>query len=214
MLIIFDWDGTLQNTIEKIVVCMQKSAHEYGIRAPADEAVRDVIGLSLATAMDELFDDRLDQTQRDTLQAIYSRIYNHEDTTPTPFFEGAIDLLNKLRSENYAIAVATGKRRRGLDRILAEHGLGHLFNATRCADETASKPDPLMLEELLKVLEVPRSQALMIGDSFYDMQMAVNAGVSGIGITHGVHGCERLIEGGAGRTIDSLTELQTLLLRC
>lgn len=212
MLLIFDWDGTLQNTIEKIVICMQKSAAEQGIECPSKEAVRDVIGLSLNGAMDKLFGDTLNDDQRKKLQKIYSRIYNEEDQTPTPFFENAFQLLQELKSNGHMLAVATGKRRQGLDRILDKHNLHDQFDITRCADETASKPDPLMLHEILEKTDTPKEHAIMIGDSYYDMLMAQKADVSAIGVTHGVHKAEKLKEGGASETVNNLKELGHALL--
>ena len=108
-------------------------------------------------------------------------------------FAGAEPLLQHLRGQGRTLAVATGKTRIGLNRVLGDTGWHPYFAATRCADETASQPDPLMLQELLQELDVPVTRALMIGDTTYDLAMAEAIGMASIGVTYGVHAPERLL---------------------
>ena len=110
-----------------------------------------------------------------------------------PLFAGAEELIRELRDEGYFLAVATGKNRNGLDRALQNSNMAHYFHITRTADKTASKPDPTMLHEIMEELEVVASRALMVGDTTHDLQMAVNAGVASLAMTHGAHPPEQLL---------------------
>src|SRR5690606_29563195 len=105
----------------------------------------------------------------------YSDHYIALESVPSPLFDGVAETLEALRVEGYQLAVATGKARRGLDRVLKSHGWDDYFNITRAADETASKPHPLMLEQILAHCDARPEQALMVGDSSFDLQMARNA---------------------------------------
>ena len=127
-------------------------------------------------------------------------------------FDGAHELISGLHQRGHLLGVATGKSRRGLDKSLQQSGLGQFFHATRCADETFSKPHPQMLEDILTDLDTAAADALVVGDTEYDMQMAHSAGVEAIGIGHGVHSIERLQESGARRCFADLIELSNWLL--
>jgi phosphoglycolate phosphatase len=122
-----------------------------------------------------------------------------------------MQLLRALRSNNLQVAVATGKSRAGLDRVLSQSGVSSLFHATRCADETASKPDPKMLFEILESLSVPVDEAIMIGDTTYDLEMAASAGMRSIGVAHGVHSVESLEKHSPVAVVRDLIELAPLL---
>ena len=111
-----------------------------------------------------------------------------------PLFEGAEQLIRDLRADGYYLAVATGKNRNGLDRALKASNMAHHFHSTRTADQTLSKPDPMMLNEILEELEVSATRALMVGDTTHDLQMAINAGVPSLGMTHGAHPEDQLLE--------------------
>ena len=128
-----------------------------------------------------------------------------------PVFEGVADILEKLNQENYFLAVATGKSRRGLDRSLSETGLNKYFHTTRCADETISKPNPQMLIEIIDFFGLQAVDALMIGDSEYDLQMANNAGIESVAVSYGVHDVERLQQCGPLAIIHNITELSDFL---
>jgi phosphoglycolate phosphatase len=190
-LLIFDWDGTVMDSAARIVTCLRSAFDEVGAPLPAVESCRDVIGLGLDEAMGRLWPEA-SASQRMELMQRYRYRYLVVDDTPTPLFEQAAAVISGLSDAGYLLAVATGKSRRGLDNALAESGLAQLFHATRCADETFSKPDPQMVLELLDELGTDASEALMIGDTEYDLQMARNAGIDAVAAGWGVHTPERL----------------------
>ena len=190
-LIIFDWDGTLMDSAAKIVTCMQCAARDLDLVAPSCDEVENIIGLGLPQAVARLF-PALSAEGNERLQKAYAEHYVVNDKTQTPLFFGVERTLISLRKQGYRLAVATGKSRKGLNRVFAETGTGAYFDSSRCADETASKPHPLMLEELLAELDCKAERALMVGDSEYDMEMAKNAGVKPIAVDYGVHSLDRL----------------------
>jgi phosphoglycolate phosphatase len=189
--LIFDWDGTLFDSIEWIVDCLQQAADDSGIRKPSREAARSVIGLGLGEALQTLFPDQREEGL-ETLMDCYRRRYFAREISPADLFDGVPEMLEELRRQRFLLAVATGKARRGLDRALRGTGIAHVFSATRCADEAASKPHPAMLNQIIELLGVDRGQAVMIGDTTHDLQMAGNAGIAGIGVTCGAHRREEL----------------------
>lgn len=191
--LIFDWDGTLVDSIQKIVDAMQAGADEVGLVVPSAEAVRGIIGLGLPEAIASLYPDLEDPCLAAALRQAYSDWYIRLEQVPSPMFEGVKETLDACREQGFMLAVATGKSRRGLDRILDQHGLTDYFDATRCADETASKPDPMMLREILLQLGAAPGQALMIGDSDFDMLMARNAGMQSVAVSYGAQSRERLL---------------------
>ncbi|WP_296807127.1 HAD-IA family hydrolase [Thiocapsa sp.] len=191
-LIVFDWDGTLMDSEARIVNCLQAAFGDLGLSPPAREAARDVIGLGLDEALLRLHPQADPRTLR-SLVTGYRRYFLEIDPTPSVLFAGARETLSQLANEGYRLAVATGKGRVGLDKALIETGLEGLFHATRCADETFSKPNPQMLLELMDELGADASATLMIGDTEYDMQMAVNARTKALAVSYGVHPVERLL---------------------
>lgn len=204
-LLIFDWDGTLIDSAARIISSFQGGARELGYPVPPDDAVRNIIGLGLSEAINEVMPE-LDAAQNDALAKAYSRHYLEIDQTPTALFHAVEEGLWSLRDQGFRLAVATGKSRRGLDRVLSETGLGALFEITRCADETRSKPHPLMLEQILSETATRPDAALMIGDSVYDMDMALNAGVDAVAVTYGVHEPSRLQQSRPTHQVDSFVE--------
>ncbi len=186
-LIIFDWDGTLMDSIDKIVLCMQQAAKQQKQTIPDGLAVKNIIGLSLLKAMQQLFPTLLLEDQEALVEA-YRDQYHRMHDIETPFYDGIAELLINLKEQGYTLAVATGKGRNGLNRMMKKTNTEHLFSMTICADESNSKPDPLMIQSLLKALNIKSSDALMVGDSSYDLDMAVNAGVDSLGVSYGVHG--------------------------
>ncbi len=191
MIIIFDWDGTLCDSVDHIVLAMQQAAVSIGVPVPEPAAVRDIVGLGLQQAIARVFPGRGDEFGKDFAE-LYSRHYIEADQPPATLFNGALSTLNTLKGRGIELAVATGKSRRGLDRVLSGLNLNEFFEATRCADETLSKPHPLMLEEILRERGKDPEQALMVGDTEYDLEMATNAGVASVGVSFGVHSIERL----------------------
>lgn len=210
-LIIFDWDGTLMDSIARIVSAMQAAAHQCELSIPSVDSVKNIIGLSLPKALDILFPGAT-QAEISALLVQYKFQYVEGDNTPSPLFEHAMSLLKALKENNKLLAVATGKGREGLQRVFCESETEHFFHASRCADEARSKPDPEMLLTLLDELNILPIEAVMIGDTSYDMEMAQNAGIDRIGITLGVHDREILNQYQPKVIVDSLFELQQFLL--
>jgi len=191
-LVIFDWDGTLVDSEARIVACMQAAARDVGWPALSRDSVRDIIGLGLPEAIAQLCPG-IEPAQAEALRRSYAGHFVSADQVPTAFFPDVEAGIARLRGgEGLKLAVATGKSRRGLDRVLASTGSRDWFHASRTADETRSKPDPRMLEELLAELGVEPGAALMVGDTEYDMQMARALGMDRLAVTYGVHARERL----------------------
>ena len=205
-LVIFDWDGTLMDSVGRIVSSMQRTAAQLHLKQPSEIAVRDIIGISLEPAIEKLF-GRLSSADMAAFIKVYRQQYVHDDMTPSPLFPGAREMLEDLRARGYTLAVATGKARHGLERVWQEADIRHLFHASRCADETASKPNPLMLTELLDETGYDVAHAIMIGDSTHDMQMAQNAGMARIAVRFGAHSAEQLAPHQPLAILDELTAL-------
>jgi phosphoglycolate phosphatase len=209
-LIIFDWDGTLMDSIERIVSSVQAAAKSCSLNVPDNSQVSDIIGLSLPQAMKTLFPN-INGSDTAKLIEHYRYQFIEVNDTPMPLFTDTIPLLNALTQNNKILAIATGKGREGLQRVLNQTNTGHYFQASRCAGEASSKPSPEMLLSLLEQLQIAKDRALMIGDSKYDLQMAKTAGIDSIGVTFGVHSRSQLSQYQPKATVDSLTELQGLL---
>jgi phosphoglycolate phosphatase len=184
--IIFDWDGTLMDSIDKIVACVKAAAEDCQLTPPSTLAIRHIIGLSLDIAMAKLFPDSTREQQIEVANA-YRHQYVSSDQYETPFYPGIRSWLNGLKEQGYILAVATGKGRHGLNLLLDKFQLTSLFAVTYCADQTGSKPDPLMLNRTLDDLGIDASQALMVGDTSYDLEMANNANMDCLGVSYGVH---------------------------
>ncbi|MGY3931779.1 HAD family hydrolase [Aeromonas encheleia] len=209
-LAIFDWDGTLMDSVGRIVACVQGAARDCGEPVPTAQETHQIIGLSLEVGMPRLFNLPQGGERAQALIARYRHHYLHDDT-PSPLFAGASDLLHNWHEQGIALAVATGKSRRGLDRVLDETGLRPLFAATRGADEANSKPDPLMLVQILDELGLAPHQALMIGDSVHDMAMAEALQMPRLGVTWGVHDRARLAEHHPVAIVDTMEALRQQL---
>jgi len=188
--IVFDWDGTLFDSAAVIAECIQQAARDMALPVPDRETARHVIGLglndSLRHAMPALPPERYQE-----FLALY-RGYFVEREDSLSLFPGIAELLEELKQRGHRLAVATGKPRRGLDRALKASGIGALFAASRCGDEARPKPDPAMLLELMRELEIERKDGLMIGDTSHDLQMARSAGVDAVAVTYGAHPGEAL----------------------
>jgi phosphoglycolate phosphatase len=210
-LVIFDWDGTLMDSVDRIVSSMQSAAQTVGLVSPLDHDVKQIIGLSLTTALETLFTS-ITAEQIEAMLVHYKYEYLAGDNTPTPLFANATDLLTQLKQQNKLLAVATGKGREGLNRVLNVSATSAFFNTTRCAGEMPSKPDPTMLNSILDELNIAAHEAVMIGDTSHDLKMAQNAGVDSIGVTFGVHDREVLSRYKPKAIVDSLIELHRLLL--
>lgn len=210
MFFIFDWDGTLCDSTPKIVRCMQMAAHQVGLPELEDAKVMNVIGLGLPEAIASLYPDAPGSVA-ELLSDAYSKCFIADDASPSPFFDGVEETLHLLRERGFHLAVATGKSRRGLDRVLTQMGLGNFFHGSRCADETASKPHPKMLYELLDELRYQPETAIMIGDTEYDMDMARQAAIPRIAVSYGAHHIDRLRPYEPKLCIDRFAQILTVL---
>lgn len=184
-LIVFDWDGTLMDSTTTIVKCIQSAARDLGLPVPDQKAAAHVIGLSLQDAM-QMAVPKLEAQHYPRMVERYRYHYLSQDHELT-LFEGAREMLDDLVQQGYFLAVATGKSRVGLNRALHAADLLSFFDATRCADETFSKPHPAMLHELTRELGQNMARTVMIGDTTHDLQMAINAGAAGIAVHYGAH---------------------------
>jgi len=204
-LLIFDWDGTLMDSAGAISACIQAASRDMNLPIPSRVAASHVIGLGLREALLHLFPD-LPPEQHPALAEHYRRHFLGQDHE-IPLFEGARELIEELHAAGFQLAVATGKARRGLDRVFQHTGLAPYFHASRTSDETFSKPHPAMIEELLEELLVTPERALMIGDTTHDLEMARNAGIASLAAGYGAHPAEGLGEHGALKVCANFAEL-------
>ena len=184
-LIVFDWDGTLMDSTSTIVRCIQAAARDLGLPVPDNKAASYVIGLGLQDAMQAAIPD-LDPVHYPRMVERYRYHYLGQDHELT-LFDGVKPMLDDLAQQGYFLAVATGKSRVGLNRAMHAAKLLSSFDATRCADETFSKPHPAMLQELTRELGQDIKRTLMIGDTTHDLQMAINAGAGSVAVRYGAH---------------------------
>jgi phosphoglycolate phosphatase len=208
-LLVFDWDGTLMDSAAAITVSLRSACADLQLPVPTEERARFVIGLGLSDALKYLLPD-LPSTGYPALLDRYRYHFQQQDRETT-LFAGASQALHRLHEQGFLLAVATGKSRRGLDRALQATGLDRIFHATRCADEGFSKPHPGMLLWLLDELDVTRERALMIGDTSHDMEMAVAAEVTRVGVAYGAHPRENLLPHHPMACLNSFGELETWL---
>jgi len=189
--IIFDWDGTLMDSTARIVSAMQTTARLVGLYIPSEAQVKGIIGLSMQSVVENLFPG-ISPPQKNELIETYRHQYIEADTTPTPLFKGVLPLLHWLRSNQIVTAVATGKARAGLDRVMNDVDLHGHFEHSICADEAQSKPHPQMVEELMSRAGKTSAQTLVVGDSVHDLKMANNANVRSVGVTSGANSFDEL----------------------
>ena len=207
MLFIFDWDGTLIDSKAKITHSMQFAARDMGWEPLADSLIHNIIGLGLPEAILRLYPQATElecAALRDFYAAHFLRLDKEKSSD---FFPLVPETLGVLRSQGHLLAIATGKSRKGLDRILGDLNLSDYFDATRCADETASKPHPLMLEQLLAHFDSSVQDAVMIGDTEYDMEMAQRIDMPRIAVSYGAHHIDRLHQYEPELCLDQFDEL-------
>jgi len=209
-LFVFDWDGTLMDSVDHIVASLSAAAADTDMVDLGHQRYRDIIGLGLAEAMHALYPDA---TEDDTTRLCerYRHHFLDKNKAQSALFEGTHEMLCGLKEKDIKIAVATGKARIGLDRVFEETGYGDMFHASRCADESGSKPKPHMLHELMSELGVSPENTVMIGDTTYDMQMASNAGTAGLAVSYGVHNCEQLLKHNPLACCNNVNELSRWL---
>ena len=210
-LVVFDWDGTLFDSTALIARCIQAACADVGAVVPSTERASYVIGMGLVEALQHAAPD-LPPAQYRALGDRYRHHYfarQHEIV----LFEGTLAMLQALKARGHLLGVATGKSRRGLDDALNTSALRGMFDATRTADETASKPDPRMLHELMDEFQTHPQRTLMIGDTTHDLQLARNAGTASVGVSYGAHDHASFEGFGARHVAHSTAELHDWLLR-
>lgn len=211
-LLVFDWDGTLMDSQAQIVNCMQSAIKELALEPRSNQQISNIIGLGLEKAIVSLY-PQIEPMLVPTVVQTYREHYLFKDKTPSPLFDGVTEVLKSLRKSGYDLAIATNKSRRGLDKGLSETNLHEYFPITRSADDTRSKPHPQMLEEILVDYNTDAADALMIGDSEYDLQLANNARVDGFAVSYGVHGLIRLLKQDPVGFIDKIEQLPEWLTK-
>lgn len=206
-LIIFDWDGTLFDSVGQIVESLKFAAKQFN-QPLTDEDAKSIIGLGLPEVAQVLF-PQVPDLHEAILQSYSAHYVEH--SKHDRWFDGVAEMLHDLKESGIHLAVATGKSRKGLDRVLGQTQSVSLFSATRAASETKSKPDPLMLAEILAETGFNADQAIMVGDTSYDLEMALNIHMPSVGVTYGVHVPEVLQQYHPLAVVDSIDELHQLL---
>ena len=210
-LVIFDWDGTLMDSTGLIASCIQEACREMDLAVPADSAAKWVIGLGFLQSVEHVAPGLDPERQREFAERYRRQFLAREHEAP--LFGGIPELLAELRGRETRLAVATGKARRGLDRVLDASGLRPYFEATRCADEGFPKPHPDMVLYLLDATGVAAERAIVVGDTTHDLELAANAGVDAIAVSYGAHE-EELLRGRAARHYaGTVEELRAWLAR-
>jgi len=210
-LVIFDVDGTLMNSIGRIIEAMQISAKNCNVDIPSEKDVKNVIGITLRQAIATLSPTFSDE-KVDYITNEYKRVYKElEDTNPAKLFPSTMDTLVSLKDKGLILAIATGKSRHGLQRIYNNPGLRELIDYEVCGDMVKSKPDPMMLNKILEHYGFEPSDAIMVGDSNLDLRMAKNAGVKSIGITWGVHSKDILEQEDPIAVVNDISDLLDLI---
>jgi phosphoglycolate phosphatase len=210
-LIAFDWDGTLFDSTAIITRCIQMAVVDVGGRVPSEKDAAYVIGLGLMQALAHAAPD-VPVEKYPELGARYKHHYvAHQNDIS--LFEGVLAMLADLKASNHVLTVATGKSRRGLDEALRAAELQGLFDGSRTADETAGKPHPLMLQELMQEFGVAPERVLMVGDTTHDLQMALNAGCPSVGVSYGAHEPETFATLSPRFVAHSVADLHTWLVK-
>ena len=207
-LLIFDWDGTLVDSIGRIVESMRRAADVCGLPQLSDEAIKGIIGIGLPEAIQALYPQLREAAQVERFRVGYGEHYMTLESEPSALFPGVAESLESFRDQGYRLAVATGKSRHGLQRVLEGRGWENYFDITRCADETASKPHPRMLEEILEYFALPAASAVMVGDSSFDLQMASNAGMDSVAVGYGAQSLEGLRAHGPVLAVEHFDQLR------
>ncbi|AHL74837.1 HAD family hydrolase [Stutzerimonas stutzeri] len=206
-LLIFDWDGTLVNSIGRIVESISVAATSCNLPALDETAIKGIIGLGLPEAVAVLYPHVTDVGTAEAFRRAYAEHYLMLEAEPSELYPGVALALQQFRDQGHLLAVATGKGRRGLDRVLDGQGWSDFFDVTRCADEAASKPDPLMIHEILAHCGVGPERALMVGDSVFDLEMARRAGVDSVAVSYGAQPLDVLRAYSPRMTINRFSEL-------
>jgi len=206
-LIVFDWDGTVMDSTGVIAGSIQAACRDLGLDEPSDMACKHVIGLGLHEALRQAVPG-VPESKRGDLVERYRHHYLLQDGTLS-LYEGAAQTITELHAAGHWLAVATGKSRIGLERAMKTSGMKPFFHTTRTADQTFSKPNPAMLLEIMDEIGIEARRVLMVGDTTHDLQMARNAGVDAIGVTHGAHPAEQLLAMQPLALLDDFTGLRS-----
>ena len=209
-LIVFDWDGTLFDSTALIARCIQAAAADLDLPVPSDEAASHVIGLGLTEALQHAVPSLPAARYPELGQRYRHHYFNRQHELV--LFDGTLEMLQALKARNHWLAVATGKSRRGLDEALQTVQLHGLFDATRTADETAGKPHPRMLQELMAAIGTTPARTLMVGDTTHDLQLARNAGTASVAVSFGAHAPESFAALGPLHVAHSTADLADWLL--
>ncbi|WP_353236378.1 HAD-IA family hydrolase [Diaphorobacter ruginosibacter] len=209
-LIAFDWDGTLYDSTACIVRSIQEAVRDVGGQVPSDEAAAWVIGMALEPALARAAPDVPPRMYPELINRYRFHYVRHQDDLS--LFNGVLPMLDDMRGRGHLLAVATGKSRRGLDHVLAAVELRGMFDGSRTADETAGKPHPLMLQELMEQWGIEPGRTLMIGDTTHDLEMARAAGCASVGVAYGAHSTDGFASLAPLYIADSVADLHQWLL--
>lgn len=208
--VVFDWDGTVMDSTHSIVVSIQSACADLGLPVPDKRDAAWVIGLSLESALYHCVPDLTAQQVPQFIERYRHHFFQLDKSIK--LFDGIVDVLQLVRQRGGLLAVATGKSRAGLDRVLEQVQLGEMFHTTRCADETASKPNPAMLFGIFDELQLDPEQVLMVGDTTHDINMATSAGVDSMAVTYGAHDIPTLTSSQPNVIVSSVAEMQSWLM--
>ncbi len=207
---IFDWDGTLVNSVPRITASLKEAAKKAGLAIPENSKAQHVIGLSMSEAVDALF-GQLTEFKKQLFTESYKQAFRSLVEPRADLFARSTELLSFLNDKNIALAVATGKARVGLERSFLETDTKLLFVDSICSDEALSKPHPDMIHKLISRNKWHTEKTVLVGDTSHDVLMGKAAGVYSVGISHGAHSAEMLKLAGADSVISCLTELKALI---
>jgi len=207
--VVFDWDGTLADSTATIASSLQRALDDIGEPVPDEVDARFVIGLGIDDALRHVAPD-LARDRYPALAARYGHHYLARDLD-IPLFPGVREMLAELGEAGFLLGIATGKSRAGLERVLAQYGIGSLFTATRCADEDPPKPSPGMLLHLMQRVGVDPEETLMVGDTTHDMELARNAGTAALAVAYGAHASSGLQQASPLAVVHTVAELRAWL---
>ncbi|MBT4738964.1 MAG: HAD-IA family hydrolase [Rhodospirillaceae bacterium] len=212
-LVILDLDGTLVDSRQLIIHIMNVAADEAGIPHPTDEATGRIIGLSLERAIEELFPDESSRSRAGVLDAyrVEALRMRADPADPESLFIGAHEAVRALRDAGYLLGIATGKARRGVEHFCTRYNMGGWFDTVQTPDTNPSKPHPGMIESAMAETGIPASRTVMVGDTVFDLEMARNAGVFGVGVSWGNHPVCELERAGSHHIVEAIEDLPQVI---